>query len=83
MMKINNKFEIGQRVFFYMNGHAHGDIVRGFDVCVRKHGTIIVYWTEKDTSLSEDELFATHEDLETAVFNQTRDILFNDLIDFL
>ena len=77
MIQVNNKFNIGDKVYFIdSNKKAKCDEITGFFVFVRSDRTKITY-NLRDTSPSVDEeqVFATESDL--------KDYVFKDLIEFV
>ena len=68
-MEINNKYQIGQKVFFLDNGKAKCDEVKSISFFVYKNSTSVMYSFQK-TSVNkyEDEVFATEDDLKASVF---------------
>ena len=75
-MEINNKYQIGQKVFFLNNGKAKCDEVKSITFFVYKDSVNIMYGFQKDSQNKyECEVFATEEDLKAEVFG--------DLIDFV
>ena len=75
-MEINNKYQIGQNVFFLNNGKAKCDEVKSITFFVYKDSVNIMYGFQKDSSSRyEHEVFATQEDLKAEVFG--------NLIDFV
>ena len=80
IMKIDNKFENGQRVYF-LNGKkkCQCEEVTCINVFVHADGTTnITYSTRSESSLSENEVFATEDDLKDYIFSSEN----NHLIDF-
>ena len=75
-MEINNKYQIGQKVYFLNDGKAKCDEVKSVSIFVYKDSMSIMYGFQKDsTSRYEHEVFATQEELKAEVFG--------DLIDFV
>ena len=52
-MEINNKYQIGQKVFFLNNGKAKCDEVKSITFFVYKDSVNIMYGFQKDVWLSE------------------------------
>ena len=74
-MKINNKYQIGQKVFFLDKGKAKGDEVTSLSIFVYRDSVRILYSFQKaSTSKYEEEVFATESDL--------KGFVFDDLINF-
>ena len=75
-MEVNNKYQIGQKVFFLNNGKAKCDEVKSVCIFVYKDSVSIMYGFQKASATKyENEVFATEEDLKAEVFG--------DLIDFV
>ena len=77
MMQVNNKFNIGDKVYFIdSNNKAKCDEVTGIFVFARTNSTQVTY-NLKDTapSVNEEQAFATESELKQYVFN--------DLIEFV
>ena len=75
-MEINNKYQIGQKVFFLADGKAKCDEVRCVNIFVYEKSVNISYSFEKvSASKYEDEVFPTEAELKAFVFD--------DLIDFV
>lgn len=74
-MEINNKYQIGQKVFFLDNGKAKGDEVTSLSIFVYRDSVRILYsFLKASTSKYEEEVFATEADL--------KGFVFDDLINF-
>lgn len=75
-MEVNNKYQIGQKVFFLDNGKAKCDEVTNISIFVYKDSTTILYSFQKaSASKYEEEVFPTETDLKAYVFN--------DLVNFV
>ena len=75
-MEVNNKYQIGQKVYFLNNGKAKCDEVKNITFFVYKDSMSIMYGFQKASATKyENEVFATEEDLKAEVFG--------DLIDFV
>ena len=78
-MEVNNKYQIGQKVYFLNNGKAKCDEVnevKSITFFVYKDSMSIMYGFQKDSlNKYECEVFATEEDLKAEVFG--------NLIDFV
>ena len=71
-MEVNNKYQIGQKVYFLNNGKAKCDEVKSVCIFVYKDSVNIMYGFQKDsTSRYEHEVFATEEDLKTSIFEES------------
>ena len=71
-MEINNKYQIGQKVFFLNNGKAKCDEVKSVYIFVYKDSMSIMYGFQKDSlNKYESEVFATQEDLKTSIFEES------------
>ena len=71
-MEVNNKYQIGQKVFFLDNGKAKCDEVKNITFFVYKDSVNIMYGFQKDSSSRyEHEVFATQEDLKTSIFEES------------
>ena len=71
-MEVNNKYQIGQKVFFLNNGKAKCDEVKNITFFVYKDSVHIMYGFQKDSSSRyEHEVFATQEDLKTSIFEES------------
>ena len=79
MMQVNNKFNIGDKVYFIdsnSNMKAKCDEITGIFVYVRKEKTKVSYCLkDAPSSVDEEQVFATESDL--------KDYVFKDLIDFV
>ena len=72
-MEINNKYQIGQKVFFLNNGKAKCDEVKSVCIFVYKDSMSIMYSFQKDsTSRYEHEVFATENALKESVFGELK-----------
>ena len=70
-MEVNNKYQIGQKVFFLNNGKAKCDEVKSVCIFVYKDSMSIMYGFQKDSlNKYESEVFATQEDLKTSIFEE-------------
>ena len=70
-MEVNNKYQIGQKVFFLNNGKAKCDEVKSVCIFVYKDSMSIMYGFQKDSlNKYECEVFATQEDLKTSIFEE-------------
>ena len=70
-MEVNNKYQIGQKVFFLNNGKAKCDEVKSITFFVYKDSVSIMYGFQKDSlNKYESEVFATQEDLKTSIFEE-------------
>lgn len=75
-MEINNKYQIGQKVFFLDKGKAKCDVVKNLSIFVYEKSTSVMYSFQKaSTSKYEDEVFPTEADL--------KGFVFDGLIDFV
>lgn len=75
-MVINNKYQIGQKLFFLENGKAKCDVVKNLSIFVYEKSTSVMYSFQKtSTSKYEDEVFPTEADL--------KGFVFDGLIDFV
>ena len=75
-MEVNNKYQIGQKVYFLNNGKAKCDEVKSVSIFVYKDSVHIMYGFQKASATKyENEVFETEEDLKAEVFG--------DLIDFV
>ena len=71
-MEINNKYQIGQKVFFLDNGKAKCDEVKSITFFVYEDSMSIMYGFQKDSlNKYESEVFATQEDLKTSIFEES------------
>ena len=71
-MEVNNKYQIGQKVFFLNNGKAKCDEVKNITFFVYKDSMSIMYGFQKDSlNKYESEVFATLEDLKTSIFEES------------
>ena len=79
MMQVNNKFNIGDKVYFIdsnSNMKAKCDEITGIFAVVRSDRTKVSYdLKNKPTSVDEEQVFASESDL--------KDYVFKDLIDFV
>ena len=77
MMQVNNKFNIGDKVYFIdSNKKAKCDEITGFFVFVRSDRTKITYnLRDTSSSVDEQEVFASESDL--------KEYVFKDLIEFV
>jgi len=72
-MEINNKYQIGQKVFFLNNGKAKCDEVKSVCIFVYKDSMSIMYGFQKDSlNKYESEVFATAEELKETVFGELK-----------
>ena len=70
-MVINNKYQIGQKVFFLNNGKAKCDEVKSITFFVYKDSVNIMYGFQKDSlNKYECEVFATQEELKNSIFEE-------------
>ena len=70
-MEVNNKYQIGQKVYFLNDGKAKCDEVKSVCIFVYKDSMSIMYGFQKDsTSRYEHEVFPTEEDLKTSIFEE-------------
>ena len=68
-MEINNKYQIGQKVYFLNDGKAKCDEVKSVSIFVYKDSMSIMYGFQKASATKyENEVFATEEDLKAEVF---------------
>jgi hypothetical protein len=75
-MEVNNKYQIGQKVYFLHNGKAKCDEVKSITFFVYKDSVNIMYGFQKDsTSRYEHEVFPTE--------NALKESVFGNLIDFV
>ena len=72
MIEINNKYQIGQKVFFLDHGKAKCDVVKSISVFVYESKVNIVYDFQKTELASkyEDEVFPTEVELKAFVFDE-------------
>ena len=71
-MEVNNKYQIGQKVFFLNNGKAKCDEVKSVCIFVYKDSMSIMYGFQKASATKyENEVFATQEDLKTSIFEES------------
>ena len=71
-MEVNNKYQIGQKVFFLNNGKAKCDEVKNITFFVYEDSMSIMYGFQKDSlNKYESEVFATQEDLKTSIFEES------------
>ena len=71
-MEVNNKYQIGQKVYFLNNGKAKCDEVKSVCIFVYKDSVSIMYGFQKDSlNKYESEVFATQEDLKTSIFEES------------
>ena len=71
-MEVNNKYQIGQKVYFLNNGKAKCDEVKSVCIFVYKDSMSIMYGFQKDSlNKYESEVFATQEDLKTSIFEES------------
>ena len=70
-MEVNNKYQIGQKVYFLNNGKAKCDEVKNITFFVYKDSMSIMYGFQKDSlNKYESEVFATQEELKTSIFEE-------------
>ena len=68
-MEVNNKYQIGQKVFFLDNGKAKCDEVKSVCIFVYKDSVNIMYGFQKNSlNKYESEVFATQEELKNSIF---------------
>ena len=73
VMVINNKYQIGQKVFFLDNGKAKCDEVKNITFFVYKDSVSIMYGFQKDSlNKYESEVFATENALKESVFGELK-----------
>ena len=71
-MEVNNKYQIGQKVYFLDNGKAKCDEVKSVCIFVYEDSMSIMYGFQKDSlNKYECEVFATQEDLKTSIFEES------------
>ena len=71
-MEVNNKYQIGQKVYFLNNGKAKCDEVKNVCIFVYKDSMSIMYGFQKDSlNKYECEVFATQEDLKNSIFEES------------
>ena len=77
MMEINNKYQIGQKVFFLDHGKAKCDEVKSISVFVYEKSVNIMYNFQKTGLVCkyEEEVFPTEAEL--------KGFVFDDLINFV
>ena len=70
-MEINNKYQNGQKVYFLNSKKkCQCEEVTCVNVFIHADGTMhITYSTKSQNSISEDEVFATENDVKNYVFN--------------
>ena len=72
-MEVNNKYQIGQKVFFLDNGKAKCDEVKNITFFVYKDSVHIMYGFQKDSlNKYESEVFATENALKESVFGELK-----------
>ena len=72
-MEVNNKYQIGQKVYFLNDGKAKCDEVKSITFFVYKDSVNIMYGFQKDsTSRYEHEVFATENALKESVFGELK-----------
>ena len=72
-MEVNNKYQIGQKVYFLNNGKAKCDEVKSVSIFVYKDSMSIMYGFQKDSlNKYEHEVFATAEELKETVFGELK-----------
>ena len=73
-MEVNNKYQIGQKVFFLNNGKAAKcDEVKNITFFVYKDSVNIMYGFQKDSlNKYESEVFATENALKESVFGELK-----------
>lgn len=70
-MEVNNKFQIGQKVFFLDNGKAKSDKVKSISIFVHENSINIMYDFQKSAANKyENDVFATETDLKAYVFDE-------------
>ena len=70
-MEINNKYQIGQKVFLLNNGKAKCDEVKSITFFVYKDSVNIMYGFQKDSlNKYENEVFPTQEELKNSIFEE-------------
>ena len=76
-MIINNKYEIGDKVYFInAENRAQVDVVKAIHIYVYKDHTSVVYsLKESSETVKEEDAFLTESDL--------KDYVFKDLIEFV
>ena len=76
-MQVNNKFKIGDKVYFINSENkAKCDEITGVFVYVRKEKTKVSYCLkDAPSSVDEEQVFATESDL--------KEYVFKDLIEFV
>ena len=72
-MEVNNKYQIGQKVYFLNNGKAKCDEVKSVSIFVYKDSMSIMYGFQKDSlNKYESEVFATANALKESVFGELK-----------
>ena len=72
-MEVNNKYQIGQKVYFLNNGKAKCDEVKSITFFVYKDSMSIMYGFQKDSlNKYECEVFATENALKESVFGELK-----------
>ena len=72
-MEVNNKYQIGQKVYFLNNGKAKCDEVKNITFFVYKDSMNIMYGFQKDSlNKYESEVFATENALKESVFGELK-----------
>ena len=72
-MEVNNKYQIGQKVYFLDNGKAKCDEVKNITFFVYKDSMNIMYGFQKDSlNKYESEVFATENALKESVFGELK-----------
>ena len=84
-INIETEFEIGQEVFYLKdNGHAARGKIQGINVkYFGVDDTDVRYHLGGPVWRIANQLFTNRDDLATAVFEETKQRLYNDLIEFL
>lgn len=78
MIQVNNKFEIGQKVYYLDNKKkCCCEAITYISATIHDGGKVTVYYSTQNSyaMMREDEVFATEQDVKKYVFN--------DLIEFL
>ena len=72
-MEVNNKYRIGQKVYFLNDGKAKCDEVKSITFFVYKDSVHIMYGFQKDSSSRyEHEVFPTENALKESVFGELK-----------
>ena len=68
-MEVNNKYQIGQKVYFMHNDKARCDEVKGMSFIVYRNSVHIVYMFQNSyPGMPENDVFETEAELKAFVF---------------